>query len=316
MAMTDSLNSLVVKTEIDEVFLQKFNLRDTDPMVATVTTVEIFKPATLDNAAHIEAVLSGGGGYWDEKGEEEQVELTSPRVTNKVTYYAVTFAKGIELSKEFWDDNMHGTWTKTVSAFATNARLTRERTGFGLYRNAFTTTLTADGVPFIDTAHVLIDGGTQSNQLANNPPLNTTAIDSGITLMGEMKSQDGVIQGSSPRVLLVPMKLAKKAMEETQSTLTSETATNAINVYSSTYGLKVFKSPYLGAAAGGSDTAWFLLGDNHAVTRYVREDISTTLVDWRFSPNDNYVYKGRYREVYGVVDYVDAVGSLGDGSAT
>ncbi|TXH56078.1 MAG: hypothetical protein E6Q97_07240 [Desulfurellales bacterium] len=316
MSVNNALNSLVVKTEIDEVFTQEFNLQDTDPMVATVMTPEVFKQTEMTNAAHIEAVLSGGGGYWSAKGEEQQVNLVSPRVTNKVTYTADTLAQGIELSKEFWNDNMHGTWQKMVRAFAREGRETRNRIGFGLYRNAFTTTLTADGVSFIDTAHPLIDGGTQSNQIANNPPLSSSSIDSGIVLMGEMKSQSGVIFGDSPKCLLVPMKLAKKAMEETQSTLTSENATNAINVYSSTYGLKVYKSPHLGAAAGGSDTAWFLLADNHAVTRYFRQEIQTVLVPWEYRDNNNYLYKGDYREVYGVVDYIGAVGSLGDGSAT
>lgn len=316
MAVNNALNSIVVKTEIDEVFAQEFNLQSKDPMVATVLTPEIFKQVEMTNAAHIEGVLSGGGGYWNVKGEEVQVALASPRVTNKVTYTAETLAKGIELSKEFWNDNMHGTWQKMVRAFGREGRETRNRVGFGLYRNAFTTTLTADGVSFIDTAHPLIDGGTQSNQIANNPPLGTTAIDAGIVLLGEMKSQSGVTFGESPSCLLVPMKLAKKAMEETESTLTSETATNAVNVYSSTYGLKVYKSPHLGASAGGSDTAWFLLAENHSVTRYFRQEIETVLVPWQYRDNNNYLYKGDYRETYGVTDYIGAVGSLGDGSLT
>ena len=73
----------------------------------------------------------------------------------------------------------------------------------------------------------------------------------------------------------------------------------------------VFHSPYLGAAQGGSDSAWFLLSRNHAVTRYIREEVSTALVDYIYSTNNNYVYKGMYRETYGVTDYVGAVGSDG-----
>lgn len=296
-------------------FLQEFNLQATDPMVATVMTPEIFKQQEMDSAAYIEGVL-GGTGYWTEKGEEVQVPLASPRVTNKITFTAETLAKGIELSKEFWEDNMHGTWTKMVTDFARAGRATRNRNGFGLYRNAFTTTLTADGVALIDTAHALIGGGTESNQVANNPPLADEALNDAIVLLQEQKAQSGVTLGNSPSCLLVPTKLRKKAQQIVESTLVSENATNAVNVYSSTYGLKVYTSPYLGASNGGSDTYWFLLSDNHSVTRYYRQDIQTVLVPWQYSSNNNYVYKGDFREVYGAVDYVGIVGSLGDGSAT
>jgi phage major head subunit gpT-like protein len=284
-------------------------------MVATVMTPEVFKQTQATNAAHIVGIFSGSG-YWTEKGEEVQVPLATPRATNKVTYTMLTFAKGIELSKEFWEDNMHDTWQKAVREFGDAGRETRNKTGFGLYRNAFTTTLTADGVSFIDTAHVLIGGGTQSNQVANNPPLDEEPLNSAIVQLQEMKSQDGVMFGDSPAVLLVPPKLRKKAQQLVESTLVSSNATNAVNVYSSTYGLKVFTSPHLGAAAGGSDTAWFLLSANHSVTRFSRQDIQTTLVGWEYNANNNFVYKGDFREQYGVPDYAGAVGSLGDGSAT
>jgi hypothetical protein len=313
VAVTDQLNSLVVKTEIDEVFNQEFNFINKQPGFASVSTPEIFKQMTIDNAAHIEAVLSGAGGYWNEKGEEQDTQLASPRVTNKTTYTAVTFAKGIQLSKEFWDDNMHGTWSKMVSDFARNGRITREREGFGLYRNSFTTTLTADGSAFISTSHTLIDGGTQSNEVTSNPPLSPDALNSAMTILMEMKSQDGVIAGCVGSDLLVPPKLFKKATEIVESALLADTANNNMNVYSSTYGIRVWTSNQLGAAAGGSDTAWWLLSSNHAVTRYIREDINTVLVDWKFTSNNNYIYKAVYREVYGVVDYVGAVGSDGTG---
>lgn len=315
MAVTNSLNPLVIKTEIDDVFFQEFDLTAKDPHVATALTPEVFKQVEMTSAAYIEAVL-GGGGYWDEKGELEDVPLSSPRVANKVTYTAETLAKGIELSKEFWNDEMHGTWQKMVRDHAIAAKATRDRAAFSVYRNAFTTQLTADGNSFIDVAHALIQGGTQSNQIANNPPLSDDAINEGIVLMGEMKAQDGTIRGGYPTTLLVPLKLRKKALQLAQSMLTAENATNAINVWSSAYGFKVLTSQYLGAASGGSDTAWFMLGDNHAVTRYYRQEIQTTLVDWKIRDNNAYLYKGDYRETYGVADYISAVGSLGDGSAT
>jgi len=102
-------------------------------------------------------------------------------------------------------------------------------------------------------------------------------------------------------------------MELTQSALVASSANNAVNVFSSAYNIAVRHSPYLGAANGGSDTAWFLMSRNHSITRYIREEVSTSLVDFVYSSNDNYVYKGRFREVYGASDYSGVVGSLGTG---
>ncbi len=70
-------------------------------------------------------------------------------------------------------------------------------------------------------------------------------------------------------------------------------------------------SPYLGAAAGGSDTAWFMLTRNHSVSRLVRQGIETALRPWQYSNNRTYLYQGNFREEVYVPDYSGAVGSTG-----
>jgi len=313
MSVTNALNPTVVKTELDAIFVQEYSY-PMAPSVATAETPEIFKQLTIGNAAHIEAVLSGGGGLWTAKGEEEPVALGSPRVANKVTYYAVTFARGLAISKEFFDDNMHSTYSEMVKKFADAARATRETTAFALWRNAFTTTLTADGISFVDDAHTTIAGYTVDNQVASNAVLSPTALNTAMVQLQQQISQDGIIMGQQGAFLLVPSALFKSACEITGSALASGTANNDMNVFSTAYAIRVFQSPYLGAAvSGGSDTAWFLLSRNHGVTRYIREALTTQLVDYVYSNNDEYVYKGRFREVYGVTDYVGVVGSTGAG---
>ncbi len=324
MAISNALNPMVVRTELDAIFVQEF-MFPVAPGTATATTPAIFKQVGIDNSAHIEAILSGGGGLWSVKGEEAPVATASPRVANKVTYVAVTIANSLQISKEFFDDNMHNTYSEMVKKFAMAARATREVLAFELYRGAFTTTLTADGVSWIDDAHVTIAGPDVDNQVASNAVLSPTALNTAMVQMQQQKSQDGIIMGQLGSVLLVPSALFKTACEIVGSTLASGTANNDINVYSSTYQIQVFQSPYLGSAVSagvvngvtvtaGSDTAWFLLSRNHGATRYVRQELTTDLVDYIYSNNNNYVYKGMFREVYGVSDYVGAVGSTGAGS--
>jgi phage major head subunit gpT-like protein len=206
---------------------------------------------------------------------------------------------------------MHGTYTAMVRKFAENARSTRDKNAFAVYRGAFTTTLTADGAAFISDSHTTITGLTVDNRVTGNPTLSPTSLNTAIVQLLEQVSQDGVVMGQQPAYLLVPSALFKSATEITGSALVSDNANNAINVFSSTYNIQVFHSPYLGAAQGGSDTAWFLLSRNHGVTRYIRQDVTTDLVDYIYSTNNNYIYKGMFREQYGVSDYVGAVGSAG-----
>jgi hypothetical protein len=304
---SSNLNPDVVQTALDKVFMQEFDVM-TGPGQATVGTSDIFIQDTADGASVIAEVFKGSG-LWEERGEEENVAGGTPKITNKITFIVTEFAKSIDIPKVFFDDNRHGAYEKMVRDFALKARITQNNNGFGLYRNAFTTTLTADGVAFISASHVTISGETVSNLVTG--ALTESTLEDANTAIREMKSQDGVVIGSEAATLLVPTKLYPEACRIVKSALRADTANNDMNVFSSIYNINVYTSPYLGAAAGGSDTAWFLLGRNHSVTRWVRQGIQLDLVPYKNQRNNNYIYKGSFREVVGVYDYANAVGSTG-----
>jgi phage major head subunit gpT-like protein len=203
---------------------------------------------------------------------------------------------------------MHSVWSKTVADFAIKARITQDDNAFALFRNAFTTTLTADGAAFI-SSHTLLNGQTQTN-LATGALTEATLYNAQVMLR-QQKDEAGVIMGNVGTILLVPSKLFKQAIQITESALISGSGNNDINVYRSAYGITVYSSPYLDAVAGGSDTAWFLLARNHAVTRLVRQGIQTALRDWSMSNNRTYLYQANFRETVYVANYIAAVGNLG-----
>lgn len=299
-SFNSALNANVVKTALDKVFFQEFDLL-AGAGEATVETPAIFKQDSMDSSAVIEEVFKGVG-LWKEKAQEQDVHSATPRITNQITFTAVTYANSVDIPKEFFDDNKHGSYEGMVKDMGETARITKNMTGFGIYRNATGTTLTADGVALGSASHTTINGDTVSN-LNTSASLGESTLDDAIVALREMKAQDGTIRGTNPVALLVPPALFKKAKEITDSELRSDTANNDMNVYKGVYGISVYTSPYMGAAAGGSDTTWFLLGRNHSVTRWVREAVSTYLNDYTDTRNHNYVYGGRYRETYGAVDY-------------
>ncbi len=305
---TEAQNFAIVQTELDTVFFQTFEYDATTPGIATAMSGNLFKVVPTTHAAYIGEV-NAGTGLWRLTSETQTVAQSTPAVRNKYTIYVNDYTNSIPLSKDMFDDNMHGVWSEDVKDFARKARVTQDSNAFGLFRNAFTTTLTADGVAFISAAHPLIGGGTTSNLITG--ALSDTTVNNAIVALREQVDQTNVILGGVPSILLVPSKLFKYATQITESALVADNANNAINVYRSAYGFTVMSSPYLGAAAGGSDTAWFMLTPNHSVSRLVRQGIETALTPWQYSNNRTYNYQGNFRESYFVPDYAGAVGSTG-----
>jgi hypothetical protein len=302
---TSQQNFSIVQTELDTVFFQSLAYDATSPGIATANTPGIFKIINTDRAAYIGSV-NKGVGLFSVIGETQTVPLMTPRVTNKYTQLIKDFAGSIEISKDLYDDNMHGVWEADVRDFALKARVTQDDNAFALFRGAFDSVTTADGVFLADTTHALIGGGLQSNLVAG--ALSTTTLDTAIVLMRTMKDQAGVILGCVPSILLVPPALFTTAIKITESALLQGTGNNDINVYRSAYGFQVYQSPYLSTAAGGLDTDWFLLAPNHSVTRVIRQGIETSLRPWQMSNNRTYLYQANFRETVFCPDYAGFVG--------
>ena len=306
-SLNSSMNPDVVKAGLDDVFVQEFEV-GRGPGVATAETEAIFHQTTATTSAIIEEVFKGTG-LWGKKAEEQDVPQSAARVADKITFTVVDFDQSVDIPKRFFDDNMHSTYEKMIKDMAESGRVTKEMNAFEVFRNAFTTSLTADGVTLVSDSHVTIGGYTVDNKMT--AALDDTSLDDAIVMLGEQKAQDGTIRGMQPAALLVPMKLYKKACEITKSQLRSGTSNNDTNVFSTAYAIEVYTSPYLGTAAGGSNTAWFLLARNHSIFRWVRQSVQTVLVDWRTQRNNNYIYKGEFREMVGAIDYAGIVGSTG-----
>lgn len=321
--ITDALNPEVVRTELDAIFVQEYGQADSNRGFVTAENPEVFRQMTMDNAAYIAQTMEGGGGIWGIKGETQNVQTSDVRFKDKQIFQAKTWDNSLVLSKEFFDDNMHGAYSQMVKKFARNARETRDSYAFGVYRAAFTgvdpqygiSYLTADSVSWINSAHTT-GVGTVSNVVAGNPPLTPNSLDAAIIGLRTQPSEDGVAMNLAGSVLVVAPGNVRNAFQITESEYVSNSATNAIEIFSSKYGIKVMSSPYLASQYGGfgtNDQGWILLSKEHSATRWVREGVTLTLVDWRVSPMDAYIYKGRYREEYGVENYEGAQGSDGSG---
>lgn len=310
MSYSSKRNPNVVKTALDDVFNPVFSEMGM-PGHASAMDGLVFKQDSVDNSAVIMELFAGSGA-WKSRTEEQDVNQASPKIGDQKTFSVTNWANSIDIPKNFFDDNMHGAYEKMVRDFALKARYTRDYEAFKLYRDAFNGTYytTHDGVALISDSHTTLGSGeTVDNKLTG--ALSYDNLNTAIQMLQEQKSQDGTIIGHTPDVLLVPPALRSLAERIVYSAQLSGTADNDMNPIRGLYNLTVKTSPYLGAASGGSDTAWFLLSTNHSVTRWTRQGVVTDLVDYKYERNNNYIYKGEFREMVGAMTWEGIIGSTG-----
>lgn len=316
---TEAQNFSLAQTELDEVFRQNYEA-STPPSYATAMTASIFKVTDTTHAAYI-GTIHKGPGLFSKIGEVQAVPSYVAKVANKWTVTIADFAEGIEISKNLFDDDLHAEWSAQVAELAIMARRTQDFNAFKIFRGAFSTTLTADGAVFIG-AHTLIGGGTQNNEVvtadvagAATTSLTTSSFNVAMVRLAQMKSQSSVPLQCVGDTLLVPPSIYITARQIAMSALVPENGNNAVNVFSMDYAVKVYQSVFLGTASpdgAGSDTAWFLLDSGrHAIRRFVRQGIVTSLRDWSLSNNRTYYYQANFREEVYVPDYVGVVGAKG-----
>jgi hypothetical protein len=307
---TESQNSAIVKTQLDSVFFQVWDAEEI-PGRATCRTDSLFRQENFDKAVYSEQIFSGVPTF-SVIGETQVVPQFSPKVTNTFTTNILDFGQELPVSKDMYDDVMHGVWPKSVADFAEKARIAQDINAFALFNNGSTTYLSADGVSLFNAAHPLIGGGTQSNlNTGGGSALSNANLNTAIVQLATMKDQSGTIIGAMPKVLLVPPALFQLAIQLTQSVLVGDASTNAVNVWRGMYGLEVYQTPYISAVAGGSDTRWFILGRNHSVTRLIRQGMTTEMVDWKYSNNRVYRYVANFREAVKASDYSSIIANAG-----
>lgn len=310
MALTspvlNSNNKGVVNQQLlDEVVFGQYNDPFSDPYMASVRDEMVMRQKSTDTSAHTTANFAGPG-LFSAKTESHRPEQDSVQIDQYETTLVNTFAKDVDLSMEFFEDEEFDIVVEMLRELGLMARITSEIEGMGIYRDNATTN---DGVGLISNSHLTINGDTVDNRVGS--ALSPDSLNDAITLLGEQQNQRGVLIYRNPRCLLTPYALFKDAVEQIDSELLPDTADNNINVVMSRYGIEAKRSSYLGAAQGGNDTYWWLLADRHTVTRIDRKGLETDLVNPEFTDGLNYRYRANYREAFTADSYEGIVGYIG-----
>lgn len=306
----------ITAIKLNKVYFQSIAEEQSHPGLATVKS-PIFKEMTTNLAAYYQDTY-GGVGYFTSTNETDSNFYDRTDVRNQLTVLLNEYTKNVKMSKMYFEtaDQLHPVLKESMANISRNAFKTQNLTGFGLFRGGFSTTRTADGSFWFGT-HNLIKGGTETNGYSNatipggDSTLTPANINFALRRLLEQKDQAGVLGGYVGRYLVVPPSLFSRANEICKAVLVANSNNNNYNMIGQEYPLEIYQSPFLGSAAGGSDTAWFILSTQHSVTRLVRKEMETRVVPWEYDDNNEYKIKSYYSESYFVSDYSGTIGFLG-----
>lgn len=229
--------------------------------------VDILNTDTTEKAFE-DAIITAGLGTAAAKPEAQDVAIDRPFQVGSVRLIITGFGLGYEVPKELMDDDLYDVVAGPSSRFlARSMRDAEERTGHGVYNNAFTTQQSYDGVSLINAAHPLVAGGTASNRPAAAQALGFTSLQASVERMRLLVNERNLKIRMTPNKLTVPVQLKWLADEILLSAKKPHEASNTENVLSAgRVGLTAQDSEYL-----TSTTAWYTTSPKHKLCFFWRE---------------------------------------------
>lgn len=226
------------------------------------------------------------------------------------TITVVKYGLAANFSEELVEDSKFGHIADTLKKMAKSAKESKEVAFFNLFNNAFSSTLTADGLSLCNAAHTTPTGTyTIRNQLSSAADLDVTSLKLAVKdFRKNFVGDSGIVYDISPRYLVVPEELRLDAIQIVQSDLLAGTPNNDINSLKGE-GLQVVASPHL------TDTdAWFLTAapEENGLRIIERKPLETKAAggDAGFL-NDSIYFKARYREAVAAIHPMGFFGTPG-----
>ena len=254
----------------------------------------------------------GAFGDWTQRASQfDEVAYTTLSPGLDRTYIHDAFTQGFMITREMYDDEMYSQIEKLPKAMARSGRAKVEKDAVLPLLNGFAASGVTiyDGKPLFANNHPLLDSASVGKNLASGA-LNDTNLKAALKLMRETVDEAGNLVQFKATKLIIPPALEDTAIRLLDSAKLAGTANNDTNKYLNGYGIEIVVLDYLSAAAGGSDTAWFLQdGSRHQLNFF-----------WRKRPEfkweedfDTFVskYRGYMRYSLGVSDWRGLVGSTG-----
>jgi hypothetical protein len=269
---------------------------------------EIYETETSERSFEEETKLSGFSAA-PVKNEGTAIAYDNAQEAWTTRYNHETIALGFSITEEAIEDNLYdslsGRYTKGL---ARAMAYTKQVKGAAVLNNGFTSTYVGgDGVSLFNTAHPLVNGGTNANTPTTQVDMNETSIEAAVIQIAAWTDERGLLIAAKPKKLIIPpslMFVAKRLLDTELRVATNNNDINAIK--------------QMGAIPEGytvnhfltDPNAWFLTTDvPNGMKHFVRTPLAQSM-DGDFDTG-NVRYKARERYSFGWSDPLGIWGSSG-----
>jgi hypothetical protein len=269
---------------------------------------EIYETETSERSFEEETKLSGFSAA-PVKNEGSALAYDNAQEAWTARYNHETIALGFSITEEAIEDNLYDSLSaRYTKGLARAMAYTKQVKGASILNNGFSAGYVGgDGVSLFNTAHPLVNGGTNGNTPSTQADLNETSLEAAVIAIAAWTDERGLLIAAKPRKLIVPPSLMFVATRLLETELRVGTNNNDINA------LKNNGSIPEGYTVNHFLTdvnAWFLTTDvPNGLKHFERVPLQNSM-DGDFDTG-NVRYKSRERYSFGWSDPLGIYGSSG-----
>ena len=267
---------------------------------------EVYETETSERSFEEETKLSGFSAA-PVKGEGTAISYDNAQEAWTTRYNHETIALGFSITEEAIEDNLYDSLSaRYTKGLARAMAYTKQVKAAAVLNNAYNAAYAGgDGVSLLNSAHPLVNGGTNANTPSVAADLNETSLENAVIQIAAWTDERGLLIAAKPKKLIVPPALQFVATRLLDTKLRVGTNNNDVNAIENNgsipegYTINHFLT---------ATNAWFLTTDvPNGLKHFVRTPLQNSM-DGDFDTG-NVRYKARERYSFGWSDPLGIYGS-------
>ena len=267
---------------------------------------EIYETETSERSFEEETKLSGFSAA-PVKAEGTALSYDNAQEAWTTRYNHETIALGFSITEEAIEDNLYDSLSaRYTKGLARAMAYTKQVKAAAVLNNAYNGAYVGgDGVSLLNSAHPLVNGGTNANTPSTAADLNETSLENAVIQIAAWTDERGLLIAAKPKKLIVPPALQFVATRLLDTKLRVGTNNNDVNAIENNgsipegYTINHFLT---------ATNAWFLTTDvPNGLKHFVRTPLQNSM-DGDFDTG-NVRYKARERYSFGWSDPLGIYGS-------
>jgi hypothetical protein len=191
---------------------------------------EIYETETSERSFEEETKLSGFSAA-PVKNEGQAIQYDNAQEAWTARYNHETIALGFSITEEAIEDNLYDSLSaRYTKGLARAMAYTKQVKAAAILNNGFSAQYVGgDGVSLFNSAHPLVNGGTNGNTPVTPADLNETSLEAAVIAIAAWTDERGLLIAAKPRKLIVPPALMFVATRLLDTELRVGTNNNDIN---------------------------------------------------------------------------------------